>query len=279
MFKFLNKPYPFNDDLRYNAKIIFFISIGVLVFLLIFQPIDYRSYSNTDIFYLITGLAASTFLTLSLNLIILPSFFPRIFTQQKWNIKKEILWNIWILFSISASNFLFYSKLFGLIDINFGLIGKILLLSFLPVAVLIIINQDRLLRSHLKSAMRLNQKLKESRHIQEKLINFESEYQKDNLSVKVDSIVIIKSADNYIEVYYKSNGDIKSQMVRSTLKKAEQLVQEYDFIFRCHRTFIINKNYIEEISGSSQGYKLSFNNIDFPVFVSQKYIADFKKLI
>ncbi len=279
MFKFLNKPYPFNDNLRYNAKIIFFISIGILVFLLIFQPIDYRSYSNVDIFYLITGLAASTFLTLSLNLIILPSFFTRIFNQQKWNIKKEILWNIWILFSISLSNFLFYTKLFGLIDIRFGLIGKIMLLSFLPVAVLIIINQDRLLRSHLKSAMRLNQKLKESRQSQDKLINFESEYQKDSLSVKVNSIVVIKSADNYIEVYYKSNGDIKSQMVRTTLKKSETLVNEYDFIFRCHRTFIINKNYIEEITGSSQGYKLTFNNIDFPVFVSQKYIAEFKKLI
>jgi hypothetical protein len=279
MLKFLNKSYPFNDDLRHNAKIIFFISIGVLVFLVLFQPIDLSSYSNKDIFYLITGLGASTFLTLSLNLIVLPSFFPRIFVQNKWNIKKEILWNIWILFLISASDFLFYSKLFEVIDISFGLIGKILLLAFLPVAALIIINQDRLLRNNLKTAMRLNNKLKESKQLKDKMIFFDSEYKKDSLSIKLDSLILIKTADNYIEVFYKSNEEVKSQMIRSTLAKAEQLLIEHDFIFRCHRTFIVNKNYIEEISGSSQGYKLSFSNIDFPVLVSQKYINEFKKMI
>jgi len=279
MLEFLNKPYPFNDDLRHNAKIIFFISIGVLVFLLLFQPIDYSSYSNKDIFYLITGLAASTFLTLSLNLIILPSFFPRVFIQHKWNVKKEIGWNIWILFSISVSDLLFYSKLFEVIDFSFGLIGRILLLGFLPVAVLIIINQDRLLRSYLKSAIRLNNKLKENKNLKDKLICFESEYQKDSLTIKVDAFILAKSADNYIEVFYYGNNEVKSQMVRSTLKKTEQLFKEFDFIFKCHRAYIINKNYIEEITGSSQGYKLHFNKIDFPVLVSQKYISEFKKLI
>jgi len=279
MLKFLNKSYPFNDDLRHNAKIIFFISIGILVFLLLFQPLDLSSYSNKDIFYLITGLGASTFLTLSLNLIILPSFFPKIFVQSKWNIKKEIFWNIWILITISASNFLFYTKLFEVITINFGLVGKIVLIAFIPVATLIIINQDRLLRSHLKSAIRLNVRLKESKQVKDKMIYFDSEYKKDSLSIKLDSLILIKSADNYIEVFYKSNGDIKSQMVRSTLSKAEQLLRECDFIFRCHRTFIVNKNYIEEITGSSQGYKLIFNKIDFPVLVSQKYISEFKKMI
>ena len=33
MLKFLNKPYPFNDDLKDNTRIIFFISLGVFVFL------------------------------------------------------------------------------------------------------------------------------------------------------------------------------------------------------------------------------------------------------
>ncbi len=279
MLDLLNKPYPFNDDLRHNAKIIFFISIGVLIFLLLFQPIDYSSYSNIDIFYLITGLAASTFLTLSLNLIILPSLFPKAFIQRKWNIKREIVWNIWILFSISVSDFLFYSRLFEVIDISFGLIGKILLLGFLPVAVLIIINQDRLLRSYLKSAIRLNIKLKDNKSVKEKFVYFESEYQKDSLTVKVDAFILARSADNYIEVFYNSNNEVKSQMVRSTLKKAEELFREFDFIFKCHRGFIINKNYIEEISGSSQGYKLHFKKIDFPVLVSQIYINEFKKMI
>ena len=39
MFKFLKNQYPFNDDLKYNSKLIFFISIGVLAFLYLFQII------------------------------------------------------------------------------------------------------------------------------------------------------------------------------------------------------------------------------------------------
>ncbi len=278
MLKFLNKPYPFNDDLRHNAKIILFISFGVLAFLLIFQPIEIGTLSTKKIFYLVTGLAISTFLVLSINLIVLPSLFPKIFYNNRWNIKREIIWNLWILLTISSSDFLFYTQLFGVLDIRFSDIVKIILLGFLPVAVLIIINQERLLRSHLKSAQQLNKKLIEGKQQKEKLIHFESDYKKDNLSISPDSLIVIKSADNYIEVYYESEGMVKKQMIRSSLKKAIETVNELDFILRCHRTFIVNTNHVKEIQGNSQGYKLYFENLDFPALVSQKYIKALKRI-
>lgn len=279
MWKLLQRPYPFNDDVKHNAKIIFFISIGVLLFLLLFQPIDYSAYNNIDIFYLITGLAASTFLTLSLNLIILPSLFPNQFFQNRWTILKEILWNVWILITISFSDFLYYTKLFGVIHINFNIVGMLLLLGVLPVCVLIIINQDRLLRSHLKSAQKLNYRLAETKLPKERFINFLSDYQKDHLKIKPDALMLIRSADNYIEVFYKIDGNVKNQMIRSTLKKANEATRDFDFIVKCHRTYIVNINYISEIKGSSQGYGLHFENLDFSALVSQKYIKDFDKII
>lgn len=279
MLNFLNKPYPFNDDLKYNAKIIFFISIGVLAFFLVFQPIDIRQFTNKEIFYLVSGIAASTFIVLSFSLLLLPSFFPKLFESKSWNIKKEIVWNIWIVLAISASHFLFYSLLFGLLHIHLMDVGRIVVLGFISVSVLITINQNRLLRSHLKTAQKLNKKLEEGKHKKEKLVHFLSEYKKDELTLKSDSIVLIKSSDNYIEVYYLSDGKIVKQMIRSTLKKAEELLSEFDFIIRCHRTFIININHIKEIQGNSQGYKLYFNQIDFPAIVSQKYINEFNILV
>ncbi|MCD6112030.1 MAG: LytTR family transcriptional regulator [Bacteroidales bacterium] len=279
MFKFLNKPYPFNDDLKHNAIIILFISLGISAFLLLFQPIEIWSLTKKEIFYIVSGLAASTFLVLSINLIVLPSLFPKIFYNNVWNIKREIIWDIWILMTISASDFIFYSQIIGKVDINFSSIIKIILLGFLTVAVLITINQDRLLRSHLKSAQQLNKKLIENKQQKERLIHFESDYKNDNLIIKANALVLIKSADNYIDIYYKSDGKIKEQMVRSSLKKSEELVKDFDFIFRCHRTFIVNVNHIKEIQGNSQGYQLYFENIDFPVLVSQKYIDVFKSMI
>ncbi len=279
MLRFLNKPYPFNDDLRHNAKIILFISLGVLAFLLIFQPIEIDAFSKKEIIYLVSGIVVSTFSVLSVNLIVLPSIFPKIFYNNIWNIKREIVWNLWILLTISSSDFLFYSQLFGVIDIRFSDIVRIILLGFLPVAVLIIINQDRLLRSHLKTAQLLNNKLTKSRQENEKLIHFESDYKKDNLSIPPDSILVIKSADNYVEIYYKSEDNVKKHMIRSSLKKADATVKQIDFILRCHRTFIVNTNHIREIEGNSQGYKLYFENLDFPALVSQKYIKSIKNNI
>ncbi len=279
MSNFLDKPYPFNEDLRHNAKIIFFISLGVLAFLLLFQPIEISSFSTKQVFYLVTGLAISTFLVLSLNLIVLPSLFPKIFDNNVWNIKREIFWNIWILLTISGSDLIFYSKLFGLIDISFYDIERIILVGFLPVSVLIIINQERLMKSHLKSAQQLNQKLIEGKKQVERMIHFKSDYKKDDLIINANALLFIKSADNYIEVYFLNDGIVDKQMVRSSLNNAEVSTQSFDFIIKCHRTFIVNINHIIEIQGNSQGLKLYFKGVDFPVFVSPKYIEDFKKII
>ncbi len=279
MLKFLNKPYPFNDNLRFNAKIILFISLGVLAFLLIFQPIDFAVWSKKEIVYIIAGLVTSTFLVLSLNLIVLPSLFPKTFYKNTWNIKKEILWNLWILVAISSSDFLFYSQITGLFDISFFDITKILLLGLLPVAVLITINQERLLRSHLISAQQLNKQLLEKKQHQKKLIHFVSDYKNDTLTIKADLLIAIKSSDNYIEVYYKNNELVKKQIIRSSLKRVEELINRYEFILRCHRSYIVNIKFINEIQGNPQGFKLFLVDTDFTVPVSQKYIHELKNKI
>jgi hypothetical protein len=278
MLRFLKKSYPFNEDLKHNAKVIFFISVGVLAFILVFQPIEIYSHPRKLVF-LIAGFFLSTFVTLAINLLVLPSLFPRLFRSEKWNVGKEILWDIWLLLNVSFADFLIYTRLFEIMNLHFSDVGKILLIACLPVAVLIVINQERLLRAHLKSALQMNERLMKSRNLKETLIHLESEYKTDSISITADALVLIRSADNYIEVYYRSNGNVKKQMVRSSLKKAEETLRDFDFIFKCHRSYIININHIKEVRGDSQGYTLFFDQIDFPVPVSQNYIEEFKKLI
>ena len=278
MLRFLRKSYPFNEDLKHNAKVIFFISVGVLAFILVFQPIDIYSHSKKLVF-LIAGFFLSTFVTLAINLLVLPSLFPRLFRSEKWNVGKEILWNVWLLLNVSFADFLIYTRLFEIMNLHFSDVGKILLIACLPVAVLIVINQERLLRTHLRTALQMNERLMKSRNLKEALIHLESEYKTDSITIKADALVLIKSAENYIEVYYRSNGNVKKQMVRSSLKKAEETLRDFDFLFKCHRSYIVNINHIKDVRGDSQGYTLSFDQIDFPVPVSQNYIEEFKKLI
>jgi len=278
MLEFLKKPYPFNDDLKHNTKVIFFISTGVFVFLYLFQPLQIDALANRDKYFLVIGLGVITFLSLSLNLLILPSLFPKILHGQSWNIKKEIFWDLWILFTVSFGYFLYYKAL-GIMEFGFGMIIKLILIAIVPISVLITFNRNRLLRTHLKSANELNKKLQESKLHPEKLVHFESDYQKDNLSIKENLILLIRSANNYIEVFWKEGQAVKSQMVRYSLTKAEELLKDNKSVFRCHRSYLANVKHIDKIEGSSQGYRLFFEYVDFPVPVSKNYTAKLKEMI
>ena len=278
MLEFLKKPYPFNDDLKYNSKLIFFISVGVLVFLYLFQPLDVSSMANKQKIYVVTGLGVVTFLSLSLNLLILPSLFPKIFLKRIWNIKKDIIWNMWILSTISVGYFLYYKAL-GIFEIDFNMIVGLILIAIIPITGLITVNQNRQLRSYLKLAEGINKKLRENKSIEEKLVHFKSDYVKDNLSIKVSLLMLIRAANNYIEVFWKEGDKTKSQMIRTSLQKAEEILTEHKFIFKCHRSYMVNINFIDKIEGNIQGYKLFFENLDFSIPVSKNFAYELKERI
>jgi hypothetical protein len=278
MLNIFNKPYPFNDDLKHNTKLIFFISIGVFVFLWLFQPLDISLLATKEKYYLIVGFAFITFLSLSLNLLFLPSIFPKRFLSAGWNIKKEIFWNLWILFTILVGYF-FYTNALDVMKFNFYTVIKLVLTAALPISVLIIINQNKMLRSHLKLADELNKKLKENKLIREKIIHFTSDYQKDSLAIKVSTLLFIRSANNYIEVFWKDGDTIKNQMVRCSMINAEEMIKEHKFIFKCHRSFMVNINYIDRVEGNSQGYKLFLENVTFPIPVSKSSASKLQELI
>jgi hypothetical protein len=278
MLKFLNRPYPFNDDLKYNAIIAFFISVGVFGFLYLFQPFDISSLADRDKFNLIAGLSLVTFLSLCFNLLFLQSMFTRLFANLKWNITKEILWNVWILFAISSGYYLF-CKILGILEFEYNIVLTLLFTAVIPITALIIVNYNRIMRNHLQFANELNKKLKDHKLIQEKTVLFESDYQKDSLLLKVSQILFIRSANNYIEVFWKEKDNVNSQLVRCSLTKAEELLKEDKFIFKCHRSYMANINHIEKVEGNPQGYKIFFDKVDFAVPVSKNFAKKLNELI
>jgi hypothetical protein len=272
------KSYPFNEDLKHNSKIIFFISLGVPLFLWLLQPFDIGLLPERERYYLIVGFGIITFLALSLHLLFIPSLFPKVFTSSKWNVTKEIFWNLWILFSILTGFFL-YAKFLRVLEFDFDMVIKLILTAVIPLSALIIINQNRMLRFRLKRADEINKKIKDHKQRQEEIINFLSDYQKDSLAIKVSLLLFIRSANNYIEVFWKEGDSVKNQMVRCSIASAEDLLKEYKFIIKCHRSYIVNISHIDRFEGNLQGYKLYFDKIDFPIPVSKSFASRLQELI
>ena len=60
MLKILNKPYPFNDDLKFNTLAIFFITLILFVFLFLFEPFDMDSLPVRQKYIMVSGFSVIT---------------------------------------------------------------------------------------------------------------------------------------------------------------------------------------------------------------------------
>ncbi|MEM6738454.1 MAG: LytTR family transcriptional regulator DNA-binding domain-containing protein, partial [Bacteroidota bacterium] len=79
------------------------------------------------------------------------------------------------------------------------------------------------------------------------LIVITSENQKEHFHVKANNLLFIKAAHNYVEVFFRSQQNVKKQLLRKTLKGIGGEYLSSPFLVRCHRSYLINPNNIDHI--------------------------------
>lgn len=281
MKDFLNRPYSFNDDLKYNLRLSIGISIGMFLFYLFFQPLDLRNEDFNNRLVIIAGFGFITFFLLGLNLIFLPLIFPKFFQTGKWNIIRDIILNAWIWILISTA-YTFYARYVGLIEITAHSMFKILLLGLAPVAIMIVTNQNKILKQYLQNALDLTKILdKEGNGKSENSeeVTIESDNKSESLLINIKNLLLIKSANNYIEVFWLEDENTNKTLIRNTLTNVEHQLLKYPEIIRCHRTALVNKNYIEKKHNSPGGLQLKLRGIEEMVAVSRQYAIKVKEQV
>jgi len=280
MLKNLNKPYPFFDDLVYNLKVFLGISMFLFLFILFFQPVELRNFEFNNQLLIIAGFGGITFLILSINFILFPSIFPKIFLYGNWQLHKDILLNF-ITWAFLAVAFNFYSHYVGLISITFHLSFRIILLALLPVVALIILHQFKIYKINFQQILDLTKNAGIPFNIaaQDNKIEFITDNKAENFNIHISNLVMIKSANNYIEIFRNDNGVINKKLIRSTLKNAENQLKSFPNVIRCHRTTLVNIDYIMKLSSGQQGSILHLKNMDEKVPVSRQFIVQVKEAI
>lgn len=281
--KYLLKPYPLNTK---NWKITISISLFITFFIIIFQPFGLSSLETKYKFLINIGYGFVTFLTLVLNLFIITKIFKVFFVEDSWKVWKQIIWLIWIVFTIGMGNFL-YSTLFFNFANNFtGLLifqGFTILISIIPISILTIIRQNKILSQNLANAKeinRINTEVKKNKtNHKSKSIEIFSDNKNDSLKIFSEQIYYIEAEGNYVKIYFSENNNLKNKMLRSSLKKIEEQITEIAFLIKCHRAFIVNINKIETSKGNSQGLKLKIINLENEIPVSRNYVKILKTKI
>lgn len=274
MLRNLNKPYPFFDDLVYNLKVILGISMFLFLFVLFFQPVELRNFEFNNQLLIITGFGGITFLILSINFILFPSIFPKLFLYGNWRLYKDILLNF-ITWAFLAVAFNFYAHYVGLISITFHLSFRIILLALLPVVALIILHQFKIYKINFQQIRDLTKNAGIPFNIAapDNEIEFITDNKAENFKIHISNLVMIKSANNYIEIYRNDHGVINKKLIRATLINAENQLKSFPNVIRCHRTTLVNIDYIMKFNSSQHGSILHLKNMDEKVPVSRQFIV------
>jgi DNA-binding LytR/AlgR family response regulator len=132
----------------------------------------------------------------------------------------------------------------------------------------------------LKERKRLLKQLgKYEENDQNRTITFVSENSSEQLDLLLSDIALIKSADNYVEIIYKQAGDFKKKLMRNTLRNIEQQIKQYANFIRCHRTCIINMNYVKGLKRKYNNYWLYIKDFIEQIPVSRQYLMLIKEAL
>lgn len=285
---FLRQPFPFEAPVFAVLLVSATVGLFVSVFLFVFKPFGSGKYLLEGRAWVIWGYGSVTFLVLAVNRIIGPAFLPGFFNEARWTVVKDLGLQFWNILSIGAANMLFASAL-GAEKIRLLAVPVYLLqalaVGFFPLILGVISAQMVFLRRSAESTRQMNESLMalESRKNPPgsgpEVVALSAEGEKEKIEIRLSDLILIKSIDNYVEIYAADEGRILRHILRSSLKRIEQDLKDQPFIFKCHRAFLVNIRNIHRVAGNSQGYRLIFQGIEFEVPVSRNVSKDLFKLV
>jgi hypothetical protein len=274
----INKPYPI---LLNKWKLTIYVSIFISFFLSVFQPFGLQFVKIDNKTIILIGYGMVTLLILLVDLFLLPLFLKKSFRDENWTVWKQIVWLTFIILTLSIGNYV-YSIIFSIFQ-WVGLRGFLIFILFtlpiaiIPIIVIAFITQNIYLKRNLKLSAQINESIKEKVSDSDNfvLISFKSGLQ--NYSFPLSSILFLESEGNYVQIYYIENEQIKTQLIRNTLKNISTEIHEKK-LFKCHRAFMVNINNVEKVRGNSHGISITLNQIDKQIPVSRSNTKTFIEL-
>lgn len=281
IWKYLYQPYPSEGN---KWKIIVPISVFVALFMVIFQPFGLNLLEAEGKYFILSGYGLVTFIMLTINMVILPTLFPRCFSDEKWTVLKEGFFLIWLLFTVGLANFLYSSWTIG-----FHLTLKNVLtfqaftvaIGLIPITTIILVKQNYLRRKNEERAGMISAALvsRKTGDPDRQVIRIASDNGKDSVDLIINELLFVKSEGNYITVGYLLDGKVKTILLRNTLKYAAGVLSHDPAIYQCHRSWLVNINHISKVHGNSQGLRIEIKGMEDDIPVARNQITEFKDRI
>jgi hypothetical protein len=198
-----------------------------------------------------------------------------------WTLGKEFLHLALILFLIGLANFLLRDFIYTNPDNwsfryfweevrNTFLVGSLILTIILP------LNLERLLYRHFNFSKQIATPSSITKS--SNFIHITTPILGEQFKINMGTFLFAKVESNYIEIACSNVTGFEKLLKRMTLKEFEKQLSSSPCVFKVHRSYLVNLQTIESISGNAQGYLLRLKN--FPegtIPVSRSKIQEFNR--
>lgn len=266
-----------NEQLR----LLLSISFGIFLFVLFFQPFPVSRFDFNNSLIFIAGFGAIIFLSMVIGRVVFLYIFQK---QIELN---EYLYSYltgFIILSLSSVALVFYLKYVGQVNISFYISIKVICICLVPPICLRIYDEIMDLRQINENHI-IEKKIiqKQIDSLQEGNLNQSITFLSDNASevitLQISEVVFIRSADNYVEIVYKTGDVIKKKLIRNTLRNIEQQTKPYAIFIRCHRICIVNIQFIEKLTKSYHNHQLVIRGYPEEIPVSRQYLLHLREAL
>jgi len=274
MLQFLNKPYPAHYPSQQNILLALVVGLFVGLFLLIFQPFNLDNLKSPYKPFLILNYGVISFIVVLFFNNFLPKYIPFLSDDKKWTVGREILFENTLILSIAICNTLYTPFLSPQNSLNLEsflhMTMNTVLVGVVPIAFFVITDYYRLLKRHVAESQSLQ--LKESlpeKEVGIKPLSIDSE--NEAITIFPDRLLYVESVGNYVNIVNREEEKLEKNLHRGTLKNLEGNIP-LQHIIRCHRSYLVNLEQVQSVTGNAQGFKLQLSDCEEIIPVSRKYV-------
>lgn len=245
------KSYPFDPSIKHHLLISLGLALWIFIFLYATEPLDVNEFSDTDklIYLPLYGLLGAV-----CYIICIPIHQLILRKKTQWTLLHELQFTaifLVVAFVIARSFYLYvivagepnpYSLWYYATSIYFPTVFTVF-----PIVIL-----GRWAFGKYKN-----------KRLEAQKIEIKGEGTYEGLRITWEDLIAIQSSDNYVEVSYLDQSQLKKQLIRNKLSVVEK---DFPDLLRTHRSYLVNPTHF--ISWQQQKGKLSLllsNDICVPV--------------
>lgn len=262
--------FSFYSTSKYKLTLCVSITTFFYSFLIFFLPFGVDNYNPNHKYTFKFLFEIFKFATAILIFSSLNEFVLRPLLLKRISIKAVISWSLWTLFLLSSVTFLIYNYLGNWHDylwISYlGFLINTSAVLIFPIIGTFFFFRYRTLQSRIEHIVTT----KGTSIDGSLLIDFKGQGSSDQITLAISSFLYGKAQNNYVELYYLEENQMKKFLIRSSLHNLVNSIHT-PAVTRCHRSYMVNLLAVKAIKGGSQEMNLYLEPFDIAIPASKSY--------